>query len=66
VLKGDPLGGQEVEPADLFRFTQSVMELADEQAGGKLVVLLEGGYDPERTGEGAVAVLRALAGLDLD
>jgi acetoin utilization deacetylase AcuC-like enzyme len=65
VLKGDPLGGQEVEPEDLFEFTESVRELADEQAHGRLVVLLEGGYVPERVGEGTVAVLRALAGLSV-
>jgi len=63
VLKGDPLGGQEVEPEDLHGFTKEVMALADETAGGRLVVLLEGGYVPDRVGSGAVSVLRALAGL---
>jgi acetoin utilization deacetylase AcuC-like enzyme len=63
VLKGDPLGGQEVEPEDLHGFTREVMALADERAGGRLVALLEGGYVPERLGAGTVSVLRALAGL---
>jgi len=40
------------------------MALAQETAGGKLITLLEGGYVPERVGEGAVAVLRALTGLN--
>jgi acetoin utilization deacetylase AcuC-like enzyme len=65
VLKGDPLGGQEVEPEDLFDFTEAVMGLAEEHAEGRLVVTLEGGYVPERVGEGTVAVLRALAGLSV-
>lgn len=64
VLGGDPLGGQAVEPEDLFDFTRRVMDLADEKAGGKLVVVLEGGYVPERVGAASVAVLRALAGLE--
>jgi acetoin utilization deacetylase AcuC-like enzyme len=63
VLTGDPLGGQEVEPEDLFDFTSNVMEVARDAAGDRLVVTLEGGYAPERLGAGAVAVLRALAGL---
>ena len=64
VLKGDPLGGQEVEPEDLHGFTREVMALAEERAGGRLVVLLEGGYVPQRVGSGAVSVIRALAGLE--
>jgi len=30
-----------------------------------VVALLEGGYDPPRVGQGAVAVIRALADLDV-
>jgi len=65
VLKGDPLGGQELEPADLHAMTREVMELADEMAGGRLLVLLEGGYVPERVGSGTVAVVRSLVGLGM-
>ncbi len=64
VLEGDPLGGQAVEPEDLFDFTRDVMRLAEGPAGGRVIVLLEGGYVPERVGTGAVAVLRGLAGLE--
>jgi acetoin utilization deacetylase AcuC-like enzyme len=63
VLAGDPLGGQELEPEDLFDLTGEVMALAEETADGRLVILLEGGYVPERVGAGSVAVLRALTGL---
>ncbi|MCJ7629710.1 MAG: histone deacetylase [Longimicrobiales bacterium] len=65
VLKGDPLGGQELEPEDLHGLTREVMALAEERAGERLVVLLEGGYVAERVGSGTVAVLRALAGLEV-
>lgn len=61
VLKGDPLGGQDLEPADLYDFTRVV---AESPAGVPMVVVLEGGYVLERVGSGTVAVLRALAGLE--
>jgi acetoin utilization deacetylase AcuC-like enzyme len=64
VLAGDPLGGQSLEPEDLFAMTREVMEVGAGGAGGRVVVVLEGGYDPEPVGAGAVAVLRALAGLE--
>ncbi|NIP60766.1 MAG: histone deacetylase [Gemmatimonadetes bacterium] len=63
VLAGDPLGGQRLEPEDLHAMTRELLEWGEEAWGGRLAVLLEGGYVPERLGEGAVAVIRALAGL---
>jgi acetoin utilization deacetylase AcuC-like enzyme len=64
VLAGDPLGGQELEPEDLHGFTREVLAKADGGAEGRVAVVLEGGYVPERIGAGTVAVLRALVGLD--
>lgn len=64
VLKGDPLGGQLLEPEDLGRMTVRLRECAEGAFDGRLVVLLEGGYVPERVGEGVVAVLRGLAEWD--
>jgi acetoin utilization deacetylase AcuC-like enzyme len=61
VLMGDPLGGQELEPEDLYDLTRAVGGITD---GARLVVALEGGYVPQRVGAGTVAVLRALAGLE--
>ena len=61
VLMGDPLGGQELEPGDLYDLTRAVGGITD---GARLVVALEGGYVPQRVGAGTVAVLRALAGLE--
>jgi acetoin utilization deacetylase AcuC-like enzyme len=63
VLAGDPLGGQELEPTDLFHLTRHLVEWSEECCEGRLVVVLEGGYVPDRLGEGTVAVLRALARL---
>ena len=60
-LAGDPLGGLLLEPEDYHAMTRSVMARADQACGGRVVALLEGGYDPRRTGLAAVAVIRALA-----
>jgi acetoin utilization deacetylase AcuC-like enzyme len=62
-LAGDPLGGLLLEPEDTHTLTRLLMDRADEVCGGRLVACLEGGYDPTRTGLGAVAVIRALAGI---
>ena len=66
VLADDPLGGQLLEPEDLHETTRMVMEVASRCCGGRVVVFLEGGYDPPRTGAGCVAVIRALAGVGMD
>lgn len=63
-LKGDPLGGQLLEPIDFFHMAGDVVRAASERCEGKVVALLEGGYDPPRLGRATVAVVRALAGLD--
>lgn len=64
VMAGDPLGGQLLEPEDLHRITRRIVEEGASSCGGRVVTLLEGGYAPQRLGEGAVAVIRALAGLE--
>jgi acetoin utilization deacetylase AcuC-like enzyme len=61
VLKGDPLGGQQLDPGDMYDFTEAVAGITE---GTRLVVALEGGYVPKTVGAGTVAVLRALAGLE--
>jgi acetoin utilization deacetylase AcuC-like enzyme len=62
-LRGDPLGGQLLEPADLHAMMRHLMGATESTAGGRVVAVLEGGYEPRRTGQGVVEVLRALAGL---
>jgi acetoin utilization deacetylase AcuC-like enzyme len=62
-MAGDPLGGLPLEPADLHAMAERVVGVASAACGGRVLALLEGGYDPERLGQGTVAVVRALAGL---
>jgi acetoin utilization deacetylase AcuC-like enzyme len=64
-MAGDPLGDFPLEPEDLHAMTGRMVDLAEKACDGRLVVLLEGGYDPKRLGQGAVAVVRGLAGLAL-
>jgi acetoin utilization deacetylase AcuC-like enzyme len=64
-LAGDPLGELLLEPADMHALTRTVIERADALDAG-VIAMLEGGYAPERTGQGVVATLRALAGLPAD
>jgi len=60
-LRGDPLGGFLLEPADFHRMTLTLLARA---ADRPVVAALEGGYDPRRTGLAAVNVIRALAGIE--
>jgi acetoin utilization deacetylase AcuC-like enzyme len=62
-MAGDPLGDFLLEPEDLHGMTRRVVDAAS-GCDGRVVALLEGGYDPRRLGLGAVAVIRALADLD--
>ena len=64
-MAGDPLGGMLLEPEDFHRMTRHLMDGAAGWCDGRIVAILEGGYVPERLGQGTVAVIRALAGLPL-
>ncbi|MEX2295592.1 MAG: histone deacetylase [Gemmatimonadota bacterium] len=61
-LAGDPLGGLLLEPEDFHAFARSVMGWAGRGCAGRVLALLEGGYEPVRTGMAAVGTLTALAG----
>ena len=62
-MAGDPLGNLLLEPEDMYRMTRHLIEGVGAACDGRVVALLEGGYVPERLGDGAVEVIRALAGL---
>lgn len=64
-LAGDPLGDLRLEPEDFHRMTTRLMAHADRACDGRIVALLEGGYEPRRTGLATVATVRALAGIDV-
>ena len=63
ILAGDPVGTLAVEPSDIHPITAILREWADEHASGRLVSVLDGGYDAPRTARAVVQHLRALIGL---
>jgi acetoin utilization deacetylase AcuC-like enzyme len=63
ILAGDPVGSLAVEPRDVYDITRVLREWVDEHASGRLVSVLEGGYDAPRTARAVVQHLRALIGL---
>jgi acetoin utilization deacetylase AcuC-like enzyme len=66
IYKDDPLGAMEVTAGGFAYLTRSMVELAEEVCGGKLLVTLEGGYDLNGQRDGAMAVLSELLGESLD
>src|SRR6185503_17307213 len=60
-LDGDPLGGFTLEPGHIAVLTNELVTRAEGWCGGRVVSSLEGGYAPERLGQGCVAHMRALA-----
>jgi acetoin utilization deacetylase AcuC-like enzyme len=56
----DPLASLNVSTADFSWLSQELVALADRACGGKLVSLLEGGYDLEGLATSAAAHVRAL------
>eukprot|EP00946_MAST-07B_sp_MAST-7B-sp1_P003166 g3166.t1 len=56
--RGDPLGGCDVTPAGYAHMTHSLCSLAD----GKVIIVLEGGYNLESISKSALACLHVLVG----
>ena len=63
MLASDPLGGLALEPADYHALTVAIRGRAEAVCGGRLVSVLEEGYDAAGTGRAVVQHLRAMAGL---
>ena len=61
--KADPLAQLRVETEDFAWLTTALMTVAEAQCGGRLVSLLEGGYDLDALAASAAAHTRALMGL---
>jgi acetoin utilization deacetylase AcuC-like enzyme/acyl-CoA hydrolase len=58
--KGDPLGGLNWEDATFAALTQRVVALAEKHASGRVVSVLEGGYNPDGLVAAVLAHLWAL------
>ncbi len=62
-LAADPLGGFLLESRHFRVLTELIVGWAERTCEGRVVAVLEGGYEPKPTGEAVVATLRALAGV---
>ena len=58
--KRDPLGGLWLVEEDYSWMTKRLMDVADEHANGRVVSVLEGGYDLQGLGQSTAAHVRAL------
>lgn len=62
----DPLGGMDLTAAGFGRLSERVIALANDLCEGRLVAVLEGGYDPPSTAASVVAMVRAFDGATPD
>ena len=58
--RDDPLGGFKLSDDDFAELTRLMRDLADTHCGGKLISMLEGGYNLDGLGKAAAAHLKAL------
>jgi acetoin utilization deacetylase AcuC-like enzyme len=58
----DPITSLGLSTAGFFNLSRKIVELAEEHCNGKIVFVLEGGYDPHNVANGAAAVFSALGG----
>ncbi len=58
----DPLAGLQLSTAGYHRLASLLAEMAEEHCDGKILVVLEGGYDPEALVYSVMAVIQGLRG----
>jgi len=58
--RGDPLGGLMLEDADFSEMTKEVLRVAEKHASGRVIGLLEGGYNLELLGGSVKSHISAL------
>ncbi len=62
--RADPLAGMRLTEAGFADLARRADDLADGCAGGRLVAVLEGGYDPDALARSVATVLRVLDGAE--
>jgi acetoin utilization deacetylase AcuC-like enzyme len=58
----DPITTLGLSTAGFFEISRKLVQLAEEHCSGRIVFVLEGGYDPHNAAHGAAAVFAALTG----
>jgi acetoin utilization deacetylase AcuC-like enzyme len=59
--EGDTLGNFQITDAAYVKMTRIAMDIAARNCGGKLISVLEGGYNPDGLAEGVAAHVKTLA-----
>jgi acetoin utilization deacetylase AcuC-like enzyme len=62
----DPLTSLGLSTRGFYNVSKKLVEMADEHCDGKIVFVLEGGYDPHNVANGAGAVFDALTNSQLN
>ncbi|MCJ7612066.1 MAG: histone deacetylase [Candidatus Aminicenantes bacterium] len=62
IYGGDPLGGMDISPLGFGAMTAELVGLAEEFCGGRLLIILEGGYSLPGLRQGAKEVLLQMSG----
>ena len=62
----DPVGGLGLESHHFGLITQKIMDVANHHCGGRIVSLLEGGYNIEKLVESATIHVKCLDGINKD
>jgi len=63
---GDPIGGLQWSDETFAEMTRRCVKMAAKHCGGRIVSVLEGGYNPAGLASAAVAHVRALANINAD
>lgn len=58
----DPLTSLGLSTKGFYNLSKKLVEMAEEYCSGKIIFVLEGGYDPHNLADGAAAVFDALTG----
>jgi acetoin utilization deacetylase AcuC-like enzyme len=58
--RGDPLGGLMLEDSDFYEMTKDVLRIAEKHASGRVIGLLEGGYNLDLLGSSVKSHIAAL------
>ncbi len=60
--RADPVGDLGLETEDFEPIARTILDVANAYAGGKVVTVLEGGYDPQVTAEAVALYVRCMLG----
>ncbi|NIS79385.1 MAG: histone deacetylase [Anaerolineales bacterium] len=61
----DPLAGLQLSTHGYFTLGRALKEIADAHCGGRMISMLEGGYDPQALNDNVLAIFHAMVGYSM-